>query len=235
MEFARSLDNLAKWAQEQKNAAAETGITVSEMQELSRVADRTGVNISGAAKSVQDLSKEMVQGGGRAREIQSALSELGLKSSVAFEEPYKGLADIQKGLSAIKDPVERDRVAIELLGEAAGRAAAATAGLSGTKNILSDQTMATLDQARQDMEQISEKWDLLKSKFAKPLLATLKIVTQVEDSLQNGGWWNSDPRMAVFGSKAGQWPTPTPKGVGAYPFDIAADAKDERNRHALDG
>ena len=233
VEFARSLDQLAKWAQEQKNAAAETGVTVSEMQELSRVSERTGVSLTGAAKSVQDLSKEMVAGGGRAREIQSALSELGLRSSVAFEEPYKGLTDIQKGLSAIKDPVERDRVAIELLGEAAGRAAVATAGIGKSGNIIDPGTVATLNQAREQMELIGEKWDLLKSKFANPLLATLKVVTAVEDSIQHGGWWNSDPRMAMFGASAGKWPAPAPRGMGSYPFDLGAEDSAARNSHAL--
>ena len=233
VEFARSLDQLAKWAQTQRNAAAETGITISEMQELSRVSERTGVNLTGAAKSVQDLSKEMVAGGGRAREIQSALSELGLKSSVAFEEPYRGLTDIQKGLSAIKDPVERDRVAIELLGEAAGRAAVATAGIGKSGNIIDPGTVATLNQAREQMELIGEKWDLLKSKFANPLLATLKVVTAVEDSIQHGGWWNSDPRMAMFGASAGKWPAPAPRGVGSYPFDLGAEDSAARNSHAL--
>jgi hypothetical protein len=256
VEFAKSLDNLAKWAQEQKNAAAETGVTVSEMQELSRMSERTGVSLTGAAKSVQDLSKEMVAGGGRAREIQSALSELSLKSSVAFEEPYQALTDIQKGLAGIKDPVERDRVAIELLGESAGRAAAATAGMAKSGNIISDASMQTLVHARETMEQIGEHWDVLKSKFATPLNAVLNVIEKTADSVQNGTWWNnpSGGKSIQVGKTAAGWtfwnsPTngsPIDLGnmgvrgpglpnnpVGPFQFDLArsgADDKDARNR-----
>lgn len=202
VEFAKSLDQLAKWAQEQQNAARETGITVTEMEQLSRVSDRTGVSLTGAAKSVQDLSKEMVEGGSRARQIQSALSEIGLGSRVAFEEPYDGLIQIQKALVGIKDPAERDRVAIELLGEAAGRAAAATAGVAKSGNIIDAGTMKELAQAREQMSEIGEQWDILKSKFATPLKATLQVVNGIFSMSFDQGTAPSSVSTGAVGSAA---------------------------------
>lgn len=230
VEFARSMDALAKWAQAQKNAAAETGISVSQMQQLTRISDRTGVSLTGAAKSVQDLSKEMEAGGGRAREIQSALRELGLSTSTAFESPYKGLVDIQKGLEGIKDPVERDRVAIELLGESAGRAAAATAGISATRNIISDQAIDQLVHAREEMSEIGEQWDVLKSNFATPLLLTLKVVNGAF-SLPGIFDQGTSPSSQNTRGGPGRFPGVVPDISDLMPFASPAQLAAQRNAH----
>jgi hypothetical protein len=186
VEFTKSLDNLAKWSQEQKNMAAETGMTVTEMEQLSRISDATGVKLAGAAKSVADLSKEMMQGGGRAREIQAALGDLDLKASVAFEKPYQSLTDIQQALTNVKDPADRARIAIELLGESAGRAVAATAGASKSTHIIDAATIDDLVKAREKMADVGDSWDILKSKFSTPLNALLNFTTKTINAGEAG-------------------------------------------------
>lgn len=231
VELAKSMDDLAKWAQAQKNAAAETGVTVTEMEQLSRISDRTGLSLTGAAKSVQDLSKEMEQGGARAREIQSAFSELGLKSSVAFEEPYQGLVDIQKALTGIKDPAERDRIAIELLGEAAGRTAAATAGMAKSVSPqISPQAMEQLARDRDTIAQIGEQWDLLKSRLATPLNAVLNVVN---GAFSLPGIFDQNPHSTNTGGGPGQrrFMGMTPAMSDLVPFASAADLAAQRNSH----
>jgi hypothetical protein len=230
VEFTKSLDNLAKWAQQQKNAAAETGVTITEMEQLSRTAERTGINMVGVAKATSEFTKEMMQGGPRAREIQSALSQLGLSASVAFEKPYKALTDIEAALGNVTDPAARAQLAVALLGEEGRKLAASldAARESSGKGIIDEKAMAELVEARQKMSDLGDKYDLIKSKFAVPLNLVLDVVGWAADksapNAQGHAWW-----MGPF--SAGTAPKPKPEAdysEQAAASDAAAGA--ERNR-----
>jgi hypothetical protein len=178
----KEIENLGKWVQEQRNAAAAIGITTQQMETLTRVSERTGVNMNAAAKSAFNLGEELTRGGPKAREIQVSLKELGLTTAVAFENSYNSINDIAKALSRIPDHAERVRVAVQLLGES-GRAVAEVAdklaSTEGKVKILDPAQEANLIAAKNAMDEFGHAWDDLKAKAAVPLTFTLNIVGKV--------------------------------------------------------
>lgn len=210
LEIGKHVEELAKWAQAQQNAARELGITNQQMEILSRISDETGFKLEGLAKAASDMGTEILKGGERAREIQTGLKDLGLGAGVAFKPAYGAMEDIIHALERIPDPAERSRRAIELLGETAGRQAAAIADnwdkltASTSKRLLSDTQIHQLDEARQRMKELGEAWDLVIARAVKPVTFVLNVVRNI---IPGGGSGSDHPNRPIFtaGPNAPDW------------------------------
>ena len=178
-EYVNHVEELAKWAQAQKNLAAETGITVGQMQQLSRVSEITGVNLTAATKATANLSEELLKGGARAKEIGSALGQLGLGSGVAFENPSQAINTVVGALAKIPDAADRARVAVQLLGES-GRGLAAVStewgSATGKTKIIDDETIKRLSDAQENLKALGNAWDVLLGKASKPLTFIINTI-----------------------------------------------------------
>ena len=189
-EYAKQVEQLTKWAQAQKNLAAETGITVGQMQQLSRVSEITGVNLTAATKATSNLAEELTKGGSRAKEIGQALGQLGLGQGVAFENPSNAINTIAGALAKIPESADRARIAVQLLGES-GRSLAGIAAewgsATGKTKIIDDETIKRLSDAQESLKQFGQQWDLLLAKASTPLTFILRTITDVgsEDYRQN--------------------------------------------------
>lgn len=179
-EMARHIGTLAEWAQKQSNVSKEIGITVGQMQLLSRISESTGVNVENAAKSISKLSESLIQGGSRGRQITGALSQLGLSSSVAFSNPSQALDQIVGAAAKIADQDTRIRLLTELLGES-GRAVAALADrwdeLRSKQALISDSNMKSLKDTAESIKELKASWDALLSSAAGPANFFVRLIT----------------------------------------------------------
>jgi len=194
-DLTKQIDELGKWVQKQETAAAALGMTTVQMEMLTRVGERVGVNFEGIAKSVSGMKDKLLEGGAAADKTRETLSRIGLGGSTAFKNPADAIADIAHALAKIPDEAQRAQRGYELLGDA-GRELAAQAenfdkasartGMSG--GIFSQETINRLKEEHQTMIDLKEAWDGVLSSAAKPATFLLKFVKTLFDdtSTQSG-------------------------------------------------
>ena len=202
VDISRHVNELGKWVQEQKNAAAEIGVTTREMMILARISDETGLKLQGVARSAAQMGEEVAAGGLKARQIEAALTDIGLTSATAFKPATAALDDIAHALAKIPDQVDRSQRGFALLGDG-GRQLAAIADqwdkltASTAKRLIPEEQQKQLDQARQTIKEIGETWDLLIAKAAKPVNFVLNEIRNVVEGSTQGGQSSKRPPIGL--------------------------------------
>lgn len=222
MDITKQVADLGKWVQEQQNAARAVGATVSQMESLSRLSERTGVNMESVAKAMSNLGDELFKGGARAKEIQTALGQLGLPTSTAFKDPVSGLQDVAAALGRIGDSSQRLSVAKELLGEMGGQLAAVAGDVSklNEMSIFSDEQNQQLIDVKNAVDDLGDAW--------KQLLAI--VSTPVRLGVQGAeGIMNFIQMFTGFGLNTGTGPHAGTYGAGpTKPLDQMEPAESKR-------
>jgi hypothetical protein len=187
LEISKQVAELGKWAQQQQTAASAIGVTVSQMELLTRVSERTGTNLDGVAKSVTGLREKLIEGGSAADKTREKLSQIGLNGGTAFKNPADAIEDIVHALAKIPDEAQRSQKGFELLGES-GRELAAIAttfdslGKRSGSGVFSQETNDQLISIHQKMEDVKLSWDALLARSVKPITMTLNFVQGIIDA-----------------------------------------------------
>lgn len=188
-ELGKQAQELAKYAQEQRNLAKELNLTSGEMATFSAIAAATGTHLEGAVKQVGNLTDELEKGGPRAREITTALSELGLGKSTAYQDSAKGLEQIAAALAKIPDQAQRLRIATDLLKDQGRTLADLSSNLPALEKALHVDD-GTIDRLAMAEDKLGRIWQHIKN---LSMLGLAKVLPGGGDVNTEMGTWGGTP------------------------------------------
>lgn len=187
LEITKQVEELGKWAQANQAAASAIGVTATQMELLSRVSERTGVNVDGAAKKVADMQEVLIKGGAGADRLRESLSNIGLTGATAFKNPLDGLNDIEHALAKIPEGAQRTQASIQIFGDEMGRQMADLAttwdSLSTRvgKGLINADQLERLKNVNQAFTNLHDSWTRLIADAAKPIIFSVSVASTAMD------------------------------------------------------
>ena len=96
----------------------QTGIPISELDQLAKAAHQSGVSVDSLGTSFKIMQKNIGATGGMSKKYQLALAEIGLSSQQIKDlKPQQQFTELCKGLADLDDPAKRAAVSMDLFGK----------------------------------------------------------------------------------------------------------------------
>lgn len=179
----QALEGISKYAEQQRNLAAATGLTVEQTQLYGRVAEVAGVKAEALYGTTKRLAESMANGGTEATRTARALRELGLSAGVAFEDPNRQLTDILGALRKVGTEAERFRL-IKNLGldptqllPLVDTFNAISAAVQKSGVIMGGDVITAFTKFQEQSKEAGLAWDNFKNKLAQKALAVVEFVS----------------------------------------------------------
>ena len=148
----------AEWANEITKQSAVTGLSVESLQKLEAVAVATGTEVDSLIDGTKDLTERVKEAAEGNEEYTAAFNKLGVAIKDnngqlrSMDEIYM---DVITGLQSMEEGIERDALAMSLMGESArelnpvlNMTAEEMNGVIESARIMSDETVENIDKMR---------------------------------------------------------------------------------------
>jgi hypothetical protein len=171
-----------EYAREQQNLSSRTGLTLRETQEYSQMAQVAGVNVGSLTTAMRALSKGMSDNSEEGKQAKSALKELGLDASVAFEPTGRAMKDIFERLGQVGSGLERDRLAIELFGRGGlellplvEQFKELEARVKNAGNVMDEAGIQKAAEYQRQVTLLGQSWDQLKRTMGEKAIGIIQL------------------------------------------------------------
>lgn len=189
--------DIGNYARETENLAARTGLNITQTQEYSRAADVLGVKINALAVGMKTLSRVTSDSTVEGRRQREALTEIGVASDMAYAPMARLLPAVFQGLKSIQDPLEKERLAIELFGRGAAellplidRFQDVRKAVIATGAVLDEEGIKKAAEYRRQITLIGQEWTAMTNRLKLQAVGVVTIAINWTSAQAGGrGFW----------------------------------------------
>jgi hypothetical protein len=151
-----------RWASSITDASAKTGASIENLQALNVVLQRSGVSFDSMTTMLIRMSQHLAGGD---KNVVADVAELGLElSDLTAMAPDQAFIKLGQAIAGIENPMERSRLAFQLLGRDGAKALAGVSADLGTLVDTAKQSgLVISEQTVKAMDDLDDSWQNLKT------------------------------------------------------------------------
>jgi len=196
------------------NLAERTGLSIGQVDKLQAMAKAANVNIESLEGSSRILAETLADSGANGDKAQRALQKLGIATFDATgkqRELGQVTVELIERLSRVENVAERNALANATLGRSGKELLPLIKQYKELDEVVSrrgygsrDALLESLGRAGDMVDDLSLRWDALKTKLAGKLIGVVEIVTRVVDVASSGFERNLGTAPGTLGSVTGR-------------------------------
>lgn len=180
------------------NLSITTGLSAKEVQLFQGALELSGASIEDLEKAAVRLNAQLSDTGTAGQKARQALAGIGVSiydSNGALKEAGPLLLDLSRGLSAIGDRSERDRVGVDLLGKAYRALIPALTEIDSNVSNLRDLGFGIDEKTLQNADALADKLSIVEKKLGQLVFGAKSFIASLADPILDAVLSPLQPRV----------------------------------------